>query len=509
MIVALTCGAFAVAGVGEAAGGAAKASRFKAGEKTVPQASSLNSDTADYGADGVSASDEEGRPQDDASSVSSTGSDAEGESLRSGGEYTNEQIAGFWKFINEHFSIYSRMHQLASASKYDLIDIGLPGSVPPKASFSQTLHTLISEYTNLAHDWIYQCEQDGLLTPDRSYLATYTPELAQGAFDAFLQLKDPLLRPSLVHLLYLCLQNKEECGYAEREYVALRMQWVEETLLPPGVIGLRWRVEYQRLYQELVSAPDQIQIIDVPSMTKARLKQKLRLPPFSENNGLAMKYMDVKSNPLEQLMTTAWEAGFALFQSGMQASESDALMYKHAQFVARLIQKERALSQDKRILAMSWLETAAIKSQKQKHLNWRDNLYSYKLPEPDIANKKAMGRGEIKQTEQTVYATPSLETGSYTDTRIAMARDILRVLTDRETSSRIITNVTDAQSLKSPGHFSLQLGAPVGLSSKIRTKPVAEGVQNYYEGYSYSGVQTPLSPNTRLPLMPAGSGKFM
>ena len=303
--------------------------------------------------------------------------------------YTQKQIKAFNDYTSKYKERYKAIGESAKQLGYTLRDIGLPKSTPPDVRFSKILHSLITSYTNLAHQWVQGCEDSKHLSPDRKW------RIASGSdtswkpdenFSRFLEISDPLLRPSLAHLLFLAHSGVVAVSSDELNYVDLRMRWVKETILPEGVHGFDCEKDYKELKVQSGSWPEPEVAIPKAETTEI-LRGVLALEPYSIANELAMEHLTDQNFDNSLCMGTVWEAWFKFGETGMGetgAKVPDVFLEKHVGFVLKALRQLPELDFGKRVLGVSWLQQTAIekgKAASDQQLRWSQLIGDYVLPE--------------------------------------------------------------------------------------------------------------------------------
>ena len=302
-------------------------------------------------------------------------------------DYEPEVIATFWKDVQAAPDMYKELEGDARKAGYDLQNIGLPGIAPPSDGFSETLHGMVSRYTNYVHEWIETSQIKRLISPYNGGIShvhwlgeEHRPE---EDFERFLVGKDPIFLPSLRHLLFLVRADVVDLQGDEKAYLELRLRWVSETLFPKEMTAPDWNADYLALAGESRNWSI-ITIFQSSSETKRKQRAELKETLNASCHRFVSKHLtDEKlKKPLND-MQTVWDAWIGFGKGGMSGVNVDPLQTRHSQFVLNSLYRMPGIDMSRRFLGISWLHRMALdkgKGSLDDQSIWKKMINGYELP---------------------------------------------------------------------------------------------------------------------------------
>ncbi len=275
-----------------------------------------------------------------------------------------------------------------SEHEFTMREVCFPEAEPPSYFRSKTLHLLIND---LVYYLQMRLEESGF-EPAPKLSGYYGGQLpgksAQESSEqviAFVQDQDPLLLPSLTHLIYLARYESSLLDDKERAYLELRLQYIDEAIVPQGMAKFDWSKRAQELLNDYktwnrseVSFPQAETDEELIGQINAISGSKKKHSKF------ILKHLwDDKYQP-ELKMMTAWNATLVLSNADMalKVSISDPLRDSHVSFTIQAAVAGSYFSWEKQKLTAYWLALSEIKSTDVNFNNeeWRQKVLNYHPP---------------------------------------------------------------------------------------------------------------------------------
>ncbi len=332
--------------------------------------------------------------------------------------YTQRQVSDFDSYVSGK-EVYQGFKLLAFQVGYTIRDIGLPPPMPPKADFSEVLHTLLSNYTNHVHGWLSMHKNaaaagattgsDAVNKDDVDDNNQPPGEEEEGegvekgvkkgkdalsndqSFQAYLTRQDPLLAPALTHLFYLAYYGENPLSAEELDYITLRIGWINQTMLLPGMKQIVVNRDYANLYSRysgkaecLLPERTPYAVYSQGSCTSGKVNKEpeeeedkgaiyateehrayLKNHEVAEARTLSVRYFDAQEADASLVMQTVWEAILAYGRYVRKGVSGDKLLVDHVRFVMRLVRDGGFYKPAKWHLAQAWLRQMAIELYEQ------------------------------------------------------------------------------------------------------------------------------------------------
>ncbi|MCL6271865.1 hypothetical protein M3P05_18260 [Sansalvadorimonas sp. 2012CJ34-2] len=302
-----------------------------------------------------------------------------------------EDWSSFYTFLNSRDNC-EEMKTKASQHDFDMVEVGLPESVPPDYYSLTVLHTQMSSFRAHLQDWL---EEYGFERPPvmNGYENGKLPKNANSELRTYLNDRDPLLLITLSHLVHLVRVGDYNISAREIAYFELSLLWIEQILYPAGLNPFDWEKEYSdfldkyhtyKFRQTFPSASSESELKHLTKTTamtddaRKLLQEYLFIkeyPPFHEDN-------------LE--LFTLWNAAVAIDDVCMQVSEldktCDPLGKHHVLFTLKSALMGSYLDEAEQLLTIFWLKLSEIRS--KRTTTWLREVLEYRPSGVPISNNE-------------------------------------------------------------------------------------------------------------------------
>ena len=316
---------------------------------------------------------------------------------------------------------------------FSVADVVNPGVYPVDSAFSKTIHNLLSRYINVMLDWEYYCKGKGHFTDDGTW---HMDNSMWSSFQGYLNLADPLLQPSLAHLLHLALNNGRYVREKERGYLKLRMQAINKIFWPGGSqLMTDWESIYTGAYYLMLMWPSDLSFYFKADNTE-ELKENVKNydeESFEGDHEARVKAVSFILNHIEARaygvatgsegsqrrrshvsedeikLRTAWDAFCDLSQYGTASAGRDALRIPHFSFVYRYLRTGDKVETSRKLLGLAWLQQTFIERggvRLRQNAKCFSKMKTYRLPEPLLRQGSMVGGSPVSTYSPVSASSP-------------------------------------------------------------------------------------------------------
>ena len=320
-----------------------------------------------------------------------------------------------------------------TSAGFSVEDVVNPGVDPVDGRFSRIIHNLLARYINVMFDWESYCKKKGHFTSGGKWERDYS---MWSSFQGYMNIADPLLQPSLAHLLHIAFNDRRYVHKKEREYLKLRLQVIKK-IFWPGDSNLMtdWESIYTAVHDSMLAWPSDLSFYFKAENTKT-LKAKVK-KEFLENfkgdqnatkkalsfilnhigaraYGVATGSKGNKESPsnVEEdkiMLRTAWDASCDLSRSSTASASRDALRIPHFSFVYQYLRTGDKIEMSRKLLGLAWFQQAFIERDSAR-LGQNAVLFSrikeYRFPKPLLKQGGVIGGSSISTDNYVGASSP-------------------------------------------------------------------------------------------------------
>ncbi|MTI13141.1 hypothetical protein E1189_08970 [Sansalvadorimonas verongulae] len=266
-----------------------------------------------------------------------------------------------------------------------------PGVRPPRDEFSDTVHDQFGRYINALFDWKDENLKKRQLSSEGWWWGVRN---IQDSFQSYLDERDPLLFPALVHLIHEAFHGDKPVSQDEKTYLTLRTKALNQILRPIAMESLDWDEAYERLAYVLGVRDKESELIfkatddiglrkEIRKAFKDKAEKEGTTAAKEDRDFVYRHYQDrtypekaklkitsgLYAGASENIgLRTAWVAWDSFGKQEMSAPEGvqpvDSLLIPHVSFIYRMIQDGGYYTFPQKVLGLAWLHQTAIECKK-------------------------------------------------------------------------------------------------------------------------------------------------
>ncbi len=277
-----------------------------------------------------------------------------------------------------------------SKHEFTMREVCFPQKEPPSFFRSKILHLLINSLIN--HLQLQLQELDFEPAPklggydSGKFPGTPTKEESAKLVMAYVQEQDPLLIPCLTHLIHLARHEQSPLHDDERAYLELRLQYINEAIVPSGMAKFDWKQRGEELLASY-EAWDRGQISFPQGETEQELKDQIAIINDQgiddEDINLLTTHFGDEEYKTDLKMMIIWNAAIDLDSANMVLIKTtDPLLLPHINFTIQSTLAGSFLPPVKQKLAAYWLALSEIKSDPSINNSeqWKYDIRNYHPP---------------------------------------------------------------------------------------------------------------------------------